>query len=66
MFKNIIAPIQAYLLSKGLCVGCGKPLTKGKREEREDRTVKVTCQCGRIFIYDPETDKYRRALFKEV
>ncbi len=66
MFKNIIAPIQAWLLSQGRCVGCGTPLDKGKREKREDGTEKVTCQCGRIFIYDPKKDSYRRALFEEV
>ena len=57
MLKNVIAPIQAWLLSQGRCVGCGKELPKGK---------KVTCGCGRIFIYNPETKKYRRALLEEV
>lgn len=66
MFKNIIAPVQAWLLSRGNCVGCGTPLKKGKRVERKDGTDKVTCRCGRIFIYNRETKKYRRALFEEV
>ncbi|KPJ70483.1 hypothetical protein AMJ51_01725 [Microgenomates bacterium DG_75] len=66
MFKNIIAPVQAWLLSRGQCVGCGMPLSKGKRTKRKDGTEKVTCKCGRIFIYDPKTKKYRRALFEEV
>ncbi len=66
MFKNIIAPVQAWLLSRGQCVGCGKPLDKRKREKRKDGTEKITCKCGRIFIYDPKTKKYRRALFEEV
>ncbi len=66
MFKNIIAPIQAWLLSQGMCVGCGMPLKRGQKEKRPDGTVKVTCRCGRIFIYDPKTKKYRRALFDEV
>ncbi len=66
MFKNIIAPVQAWLLSRGQCVGCGMPLKKGKRVKRKDGTEKVTCKCGRIFIYDPKTKKYRRALFEEV
>jgi len=35
MFKNIIAPVQAWLLSRGQCVGCGKPLDKGKREKEK-------------------------------
>lgn len=66
MFKNIIAPIQAWLISQGRCVGCGNPLNKGKREKRKNGTEKVTCRCGRIFIHTPETGKYRRALFEEV
>ena len=66
MFKNIIAPVQAWLLSKGQCVGCGTPLVKGKSLKRKDDTAKVICKCGRIFIYDSKTDKYRRALFEEV
>jgi len=66
MFKNVIAPVQAWLLSQGRCVGCGTPLSKGKREKRKGDTVKVICKCGRIFIYNPKTKKYRRALFEEV
>jgi len=66
MFKNAIAPIQAWLLSQGRCVGCGKPLKKGKKESHVEGTEKVTCSCGRIFIYNPQTKKYRRALLEEV
>jgi len=66
MFKNIIAPIQAWLLSQGRCVGCGTPLGSGKKVKGKDSTYKVTCRCGRIFIYDSKTKKYRRALFEEV
>lgn len=66
MFKNIIAPVQAWLLSRGQCVGCGMPLKKGKKQDKKDGTEKVTCKCGRIFIYDKKTKKYRRALFEEV
>ncbi|MCL5091101.1 MAG: hypothetical protein M1514_03770 [Patescibacteria group bacterium] len=66
MIKNIIAPVQAWLLSHGQCVGCGTLLSKGKRVERKDGTEKVTCKCGRIFIFDPKTKKYRRAFFEEV
>jgi hypothetical protein len=66
MFKNVIAPVQAWLLSRGNCVGCGVPLKKGKQEKRKDGTKKVTCKCGRIFIYNPKTKRYRRALFEEV
>ncbi|PIU02169.1 hypothetical protein COT66_01825 [Candidatus Shapirobacteria bacterium CG09_land_8_20_14_0_10_49_15] len=66
MFKNIIAPVQAWLLSVGKCVGCGTPLSKGKQAKCQGGAIKITCKCGRIFIYDPKTTKYRRALFEEV
>lgn len=66
MFKNVIAPIQAWLMSQGRCVGCGRPLSKGKREPHVRGTEKVTCSCGRIFIYNPKTNSYRRALIEEV
>jgi hypothetical protein len=67
MFKNVIAPIQAWLLSQGRCVGCGKPLSDGKKVKRKKQgDYKVTCECGRIFIHNPKTKKYRRALLEEV
>jgi predicted nucleic acid-binding Zn-ribbon protein len=66
MFKNIIAPVQAWLLSKGQCVGCGMPLKKGKKEVKDKDHDKIVCRCGRIFIYDKKDKKYRRALFEEV
>jgi len=65
MFKNVISPIQAWLMSQGRCVADGKPLGKAKREKRKDGTEKVTHSCGRIYIYDPKTKKYRRALLAE-
>jgi len=66
MIKNIIAPVQAWLLSRGQCVGCGMPLEKAKRQESKNGSEKVICKCGRIYISDKATKKYRRALFEEV
>lgn len=66
MFKNIIAPVQAWLLSRGQCVGCGMLLDKGKKEKGKSGMEKITCKCGRIFIFSPKEKKYRRALFEEV
>jgi len=66
MFKNIIAPVQAWLLSRGQCVGCGIPLSKAKKSKHIASADKVTCKCGRIFIRDNKNNKYRRALFEEV
>lgn len=66
MFKNVIAPVQAWLLSQGRCVGCGTDLSEGKKQSH-DKGEKITChKCGRIFIKDSGTGKYRRALFEEV
>lgn len=66
MFKNVIAPVQAWLLSQGRCVGCGSELSSGKKETHP-KGDKVTCiKCHRIFIKEKETGKYRRALFEEV
>ena len=65
MFKNLISPIQAWLLSQGRCVGCGNDLSKGERKEVRGQQT-VTCSCGRIFIHESEGNKYRRALFNEI
>ena len=66
MLKNVVAPIQAWLLSQGRCVADGQPLDKLKKEKRKDGTFKIVHSCGRIFLFDPKTGKYRRALLSEV
>lgn len=66
VFKNVIAPIQAWLLSQGKCVGCGKELSQAKKSAHKKDTQKITCSCGRIFIFNTKTKKYRRALIEEV
>jgi predicted nucleic acid-binding Zn-ribbon protein len=66
MFRNVLAPVQAWLLSQGRCVGCGTDLSDGKKQSHA-KGDKITCsKCGRIFIKDNQTGKYRRALFEEV
>jgi len=65
MFKNLISPIQIWLLSQGRCVGCGNPLSKGKVADVRGQTT-VTCKCGRIFIHNKVKNIFRRALFDEV
>jgi len=66
MFKNVIAPIQAWLLSQGRCVGCGTDLSEGKTEKTKFGEQVICGKCGRIFIHDLKTKKYRRALLEEV
>jgi len=65
MIKRIMAPVQAWILLQGKCVGCGKNLRLGKKFERADNSQKVVCTCGRIFIFDKRRGKYRRAHFTE-
>lgn len=66
MIKKIIAPVQAWILLQGKCVGCGRDLSLGRRVERPDNTQRVICACGRIFIFDKRRGKYHRASFAEV
>lgn len=47
-------------------MGCGARLARFKKVKRKDGNFKVTCTCGRIFIYNTESKKYRRALLEEV
>lgn len=62
MFKNIIAPVQAWLLAQGRCVGCGTNLKEGTRVKKNIEEDEITCKkCGRIFIFDQKTKFYRRA-----
>jgi predicted nucleic acid-binding Zn-ribbon protein len=65
MIKNLIAPVQAWLLSQHRCVACGSDLDSFKKREVKEKNL-VTCSCGRIFVYDKAKDSYRRALFEEV
>jgi len=65
MIKNLISPIQAWLLSQKRCVGCGTALSKGVRRPVRGQTT-VTCHCGRVFIHDKSKNIYRRALFDEI
>ena len=65
MFKNLISPIQQWLLSQNRCVGCGEDLDKGKKSENKDLTL-ITCRCGRIFVQNLQTGLCRRAMFDEI
>lgn len=62
MFKNMLAPVQAWLMSQGKCVGCSKQLPVAEGVE----PVRIACTCGRIYMYDPVAKKYRRALLHEI
>lgn len=64
MFKNVVAPMQAWLISQGKCVGCGTSLERGKKK-KHPKGMQVTCKCRRIFIKDSKGN-FRRALVEEV
>jgi predicted nucleic acid-binding Zn-ribbon protein len=66
LIKKVIGPVQVQFIKRGLCVGCGMPLSKAEHSDRGDGTEKVTCKCTRIYIYDRANDSYRRAGFDEV
>lgn len=66
MIKRMLAPVQAWILLQGKCVGCGRTLSGGAKLERGDNSQQVTCQCGRIFIFDKRRGKYRRAQRQEI
>lgn len=63
--KQVIAPLQYWLLARGRCVGCGR-LLAGESKKKKDGVVMITCTCQRIFVYEPQKSSYRRALFQEV
>ncbi len=58
----MIAPVQAWLLSQGKCVGCGKPLDKPQGKG----FLQITCACGRMYMFDAQSNKYRRATLDEI
>lgn len=62
MLKNILAPVQAWLLSQGKCVGCGKKLAKKEGKG----FVRIDCTCGRVYMYDGAAQTYRRAALDEI
>ncbi len=67
MLKKLISPLQKVLITKKYCPACTRNLDDCRdRQVRNNGTERITCKCGRIFIYDKEMDQYRRALEEEV
>jgi hypothetical protein len=68
MFKNLIAPVQAWLLKSGKCVGCGTSLTEGSStpSTKVKGVNQITCKCQRVYLLDPKSKKYRRALLSQI
>lgn len=66
MIKTLIAPVQAWLLSQGRCVACGRELNKQKVGKKRNNEIMTTCECGRVFMKDQNSGKFRRALMSEL
>lgn len=65
MLKNIIAPVQAWLLSQNRCVGCGMPLSQGIKGKNDTGQSTLICKCKRVYMFDAHKKTYRRALQNE-
>lgn len=65
MFKNIISPVQAWLLSQKRCVGCGTPIDQGTKQMINNQAT-YACKCKRVYVYDETKKTYRRALLSEI
>lgn len=63
--KNLIAPFQRILIAKRLCPACTVSLDKAERKPFTEETEMAICSCRRMFVYDKETDSYRRATVRE-
>ncbi len=57
--RQIIAPIQQWLLEQGKCAVCGGELPRGKKITGE-KGERVTCSCGQAYLYLPEAKLYKR------
>jgi hypothetical protein len=66
VIKNLIAPLQKVLLQKKFCPACTRNLTRAKHLGESENGLVVACECGRIFVYDKETDVYHRALNEDL
>lgn len=67
MIKKLISPLQKVLITRKYCPGCTRQLDDLKnRQIRNNGTERITCVCGRIYIYDKELEQYRRAMFDEI
>ncbi|HUV72332.1 MAG TPA: hypothetical protein VMW25_04930 [Clostridia bacterium] len=57
--RQIVAPLQQWLLEQGRCVVCGQGLSKGSREKVSGGVV-VGCSCGQQYFYLPKGKIYKR------
>jgi hypothetical protein len=58
--KNVVQPIQDWLLSRGKCVTCGRDLLLQKRKRLNGHYL-VSCACRKHFLYDPKNFSFEKA-----
>ena len=63
--QSVITPIQKWLLAQGKCVSCGKDLTEEERVPSNGHFL-ITCECRRVFVWEPAQELYRRAFLEDV
>lgn len=66
VIKTLISPLQKILLQKKFCPACTRSLAKAKHLGDVEGGTVLACECGRIFVYEQETDTYRRALNEDL
>ncbi len=66
MIKKVLKPIQVKLIKKNLCPGCTMNLEKcnNLKDVTENKKI-VQCKCSRIYIWDIDTNTYKRATLDE-
>ncbi len=58
--------MQEKLIKKNLCPGCTKALKKSKQLKNiTERKQIVQCSCKRLYIWDIDTNTYKRATKEE-
>jgi len=61
ILKQIIGPIQQWLLEEGKCVSCGGSLAPHfKRSHVEAGAEVISCPCGQVYLYLPKAKLYKR------
>lgn len=66
VIKTLIAPLQKVLMQKKFCPACTRNLSKAKHLGDSEAGTVVACECGRIFVFEVETESYRRAVDQDL
>ncbi len=57
--RDVIMPIQKWLLSEGRCSSCGEALPGGAKTKGDSHIV-VRCSCSRSFEYFPKENYFQK------